>query len=720
MPPIKRRQFLQFTGSLLATLGINQLEIQQQGIRYARVLAENTPRKLALLVGINQYPNSQRFNSLKGCLTDVDLQRELLIHRFGFNPKDILILTDAQATREGILKAFENHLIAQAKPGDVVVFHYSGHGSRVLDPDPISPDKLNSTFVPADDTVSSQPEIVADIMGQTLFLLMLALKTDNVTVVLDCCHAGGGTRGNYRVRAAAGGNNLRPNAIELAYQNQWLKNLNFDRETLTQKRRLGVAKGVVIASAQRNQFAFDVPFNDFHAGAFTYLMTQYLWQESSGISNLIADIRREIKFLSAQVPLVDIQSSNFPEKPVYFINKSMLPVDAVITSVSGNQAKVWLGGLDRETLGAFGQEAVFKDVNGVGEVRLQSRQGLIASGIVKGEIKSGTLLQESVRAIPADLKLGIGLDVSLGNEIEVAKQALSKINRMAAILPQEGNLLDAGEVQYILGRMTASYRQQLPNSSSLPVAGSIGLFSPGLELIPNSFGSAEESVTSAIARLEPKLKALLATRIVKMTLNANSSKLNIEISMHQEGQSTQLVGKAFTIRGTQIQNREQVQNSQLVSQQLPISTPFQFRVKNNESRPLYLSILVLQPDGTIVVLFPNQWRASEETTKLEARESLVIPDPNKDDFQMVTQAKGIGEVLVIASLSPLKRALLKLQTLATELRIDRGFVVPTVEAMNDLLADLSNDQEERDGVTTMRRRIYTTEMAALSITFEVI
>ncbi|MFB2876078.1 caspase family protein [Floridanema aerugineum] len=126
MPSIKRRQFLQFTGSLLATLGINQLEIQQKGIRYARVLAENTPRKLALLVGINQYPNSQRFNSLKGCVTDVDLQRELLIHRFGFNPKDILILTDAQATREGILTAFENHLIAQAKPGDVVVFHYSG------------------------------------------------------------------------------------------------------------------------------------------------------------------------------------------------------------------------------------------------------------------------------------------------------------------------------------------------------------------------------------------------------------------------------------------------------------------------------------------------------------------------------------------------------------------------------------------------------------------
>ena len=52
---IKRRQFLQLTGSALATFGLNQLKIQQQGDRYARVLAQDTPRKLALLVGINHY-----------------------------------------------------------------------------------------------------------------------------------------------------------------------------------------------------------------------------------------------------------------------------------------------------------------------------------------------------------------------------------------------------------------------------------------------------------------------------------------------------------------------------------------------------------------------------------------------------------------------------------------------------------------------------------------
>lgn len=56
----------------------------QQGNKYAKVLAQNTPRKLALLVGINQYPGALE---LQGCVNDVKLQQELLIHRFGFNPK---------------------------------------------------------------------------------------------------------------------------------------------------------------------------------------------------------------------------------------------------------------------------------------------------------------------------------------------------------------------------------------------------------------------------------------------------------------------------------------------------------------------------------------------------------------------------------------------------------------------------------------------------------
>lgn len=96
---MKRRHFLQFASSTLVTLGLSQLDISCQGNRYGKILAQDTPRKLALLVGINNYPKSDRFSHLQGCLTDVELQRQLLIHRFGFQDSDILTLTNADASR---------------------------------------------------------------------------------------------------------------------------------------------------------------------------------------------------------------------------------------------------------------------------------------------------------------------------------------------------------------------------------------------------------------------------------------------------------------------------------------------------------------------------------------------------------------------------------------------------------------------------------------------
>ena len=96
MSLIKRRHFLQSTGAALAALGLSQYDIFHQANKYGRVLAQNTNRKLALLVGINEYNNE--LTPLAGCVNDIDMQQQLLINRFGFHPKDIITLTDAQAT----------------------------------------------------------------------------------------------------------------------------------------------------------------------------------------------------------------------------------------------------------------------------------------------------------------------------------------------------------------------------------------------------------------------------------------------------------------------------------------------------------------------------------------------------------------------------------------------------------------------------------------------
>lgn len=187
----KRRHFLQFAGSSIATLVLGQLSVKSQGLFDTKTVAQTTPRKLALLVGINQYSNG--IPQLQGCVNDVLMQKQLLTYRFGFSEQDILTLTDKQATRKGILQAFEEHLIKQAKPGDIVVFHFSGYGSQVIDTDKDNSDGLVSSLLPADTSAPSEKSsnVTQDITGHTLWLLMAALNTENVTFVFDTNSSGG-------------------------------------------------------------------------------------------------------------------------------------------------------------------------------------------------------------------------------------------------------------------------------------------------------------------------------------------------------------------------------------------------------------------------------------------------------------------------------------------------------------------------------------------------
>lgn len=729
---MKRRHFLQFTGSMLASLGFSQLEFEKTGYQIGKVLAQNTPRKLAFLVGINDYPSDAGFSSLRGCVTDVNLQRQLLIYRFGFQPQDIITLTDAQATRENILTGFDEHLIKQAKPGDIVVFHFSGHGSQVVDPDKDFPDGLNSTFVPADSKLPANYPVqggpVLDITGHTLFLLMKAIQTDNLTVVLDSCHSGGGTRGNFRVRSRDGGRELTASEAEYAYQEQWLSRLNLSNEEFIKQRRAGIANGVAIASTKRNQLAADAPFSDFFAGAFTYLMTQYLWQQtgSESFNNAIPNIARSTTRLSfsRQEPIFEVEpGSNLSNQPLYFITEQTPPAEAVVTKVTGDQAELWLGGIDPQSLNAFEKGAVLTVVNAEeseqGLVQLQSRQGLVGQGKLLKKAPTGTFLQERVRGIPSDISLYIGLDLSLGNEAEAAKQAISAIKRIE-VLP-----LQQKEVHYIFGRMTNTYQQELQSRriQNVPAVGSLGLFSPSLELVPGSFGSVNEPALDAVTRLQAKFKSLLAAHIIKLTLNTNSSRLNLAVSMTPEGQTNQILAELVPLRG----NTKRSQTTPLEIPRLSLKTPLQFRIQNNESRELYISVLVIDPTGEMSVVFPNQWTATDDVMRLGAGQPLLIPDPSKDGFQLVTQEPlGMSDVLIVASTSPLRKVLQALRQYAasrgSEFRSGPISLPEPTTVVGDLLDDLAETSRGASSATANAsvRSVDTTQIAAMSISFEVI
>jgi Caspase domain len=141
--------------------------------------------KLALLVGINKY---KEVNGLSGCLADVRNMQGLLRGKFDFPDDSIRVLTDEQATHAAIVAAFKDHLVHRAADNAVVVFHYSGHGSRMKDPTGKSPSGEISTIVPHDSRTKGVFDISADEL-RALFSL-LAEKTKNVTFIFDSCHSG--------------------------------------------------------------------------------------------------------------------------------------------------------------------------------------------------------------------------------------------------------------------------------------------------------------------------------------------------------------------------------------------------------------------------------------------------------------------------------------------------------------------------------------------------
>ena len=737
---MKRRHFIQFAGSALTAIGVSQLDIIQQGNKYTKALAQNTGRKLALLIGINQY--SGDLTPLGGCVNDVMLQKQLLIHRFGFNPKDIITLTDSQATRKGILTAFEEHLINQAKPGDTVVFHFSGHGGRVLDPDKDSPDGYNSTLIPIDSGNNSSGGTVEEIMGHTLFLLMYALKTDNVTMVLDSCHSGGAKRGNFVVRSRSGSKKLQISPKEIEYQRSLLKRLNLSPEEFIRLRRENIAKGIVIASAKREQLALDASIDDYSAGAFTYLFTQHIWQQAQNesVKRTLVDVSRSTNIYSQksfhiQIPEVELNTKQ-PTPPLYFTPFKANYAEAVVTKINGNQVELWLGGVDSQSLEAYQKDAVFTVAEGSGRglVKLESRQGLVGKGtlIKDTQLKLGTLLQERIRGIPANIQLNIGLDDNLdGNTLNQARQAFQGINRVSA-LP-----LRKQEVQYIFGKMTKARYGELQKRrvANLPPVGSFGLFVITLDaIVPKSFGDSGETVTAAIKRLTPKFKSLLAAKVVKQMLgNTNTSNIKVTASMNI-ADSQKVISKTFPVRGLNKQVINQNTPAKPVTTEngipkLPVGTRVAFELENLESQPLYVSILVIDADGEMAVIFPFDWGASINATLLPAGEKRIIPSQN-DGFKLtVGEPFGMTEALIIASTNPLRNSLKALKGIASRGGTTRGPIAPKEDEFlnltDELLSDLDNATRGGIKVEGVQlppgvRGADTNKLAAMAIRFSVV
>ncbi|XP_020114333.1 metacaspase-9 isoform X1 [Ananas comosus] len=153
---------------------------KQKLVKFFRREMAGSGKRLATLVGCNY--QGTRYE-LRGCINDVEAMRDTLVGRFGFDPDDVVVLTDAPGaavvpTGTNVRRAL-GEMIDAAGPGDVLFFHYSGHGTLI----PHGRNRRDEAIVPCDFN------LITDVDFRQLVDRLHSDAT--LTIFSDSCHSGG-------------------------------------------------------------------------------------------------------------------------------------------------------------------------------------------------------------------------------------------------------------------------------------------------------------------------------------------------------------------------------------------------------------------------------------------------------------------------------------------------------------------------------------------------
>ncbi|MFM6817927.1 MAG: caspase family protein, partial [Dolichospermum sp.] len=263
-----------------------------------------------------------------------------------------LTLTDKQATKDLITAAFVDHLSQQVKPEDVVIFHFSGYGTRVKTNDQI-PDFskksgtyrtgiLQNAILPVDENNLGDDRSVKFLLEETLLLLLQSLPTNQVTAIFDTSyyHASELKSTGLQIRTRPELSSLSPITQELEFLSQ-LKN---------QKSPINNAL-IFQATSEPNQQAGELLLPGWSAGLFTYALTQYLWETTpkKTIQVLLSHVGSSIYKLAGKQQPLALSARKNPESAVitdYFpINNSKGVGIIKAIEDEGKTIELWLGGL---------------------------------------------------------------------------------------------------------------------------------------------------------------------------------------------------------------------------------------------------------------------------------------------------------------------------------------------------------------------------------------
>ncbi|UBF27426.1 caspase family protein [Kovacikia minuta CCNUW1] len=773
---LNRREFLQQTGLALAVLGAGNLGLSPIGQRYYQALAAPTSRKLALLVGINQY----RSGGLNGCVTDVNLQRELLVYRFGFQPQDILTLTDQQATREAIETAFVSHLIEQAKSEDVVVFHFSGYGGRVTVAG--ADNRVQNSLVPVDDggTEGDVP-VVNDLLERTLLILLRSLRTDKVTTILDTSYTypGKPLQGNLRIRARPVQGLAQASDAALRLPTNLLNQdtSNSPRPPLSASSPPPFP-GVLLTATGPDQLATEARWGGLSAGLFTYALTRQIWEATSATTLRVVlgrskELVEQLASQEQQPQLGGQKSKEASLAPYHLSPVPLMGADGVLVGVeeNGKTAQVWLGGVPANLLAQIGANSLLSVMPSIKDssatpvaryLQILSRDGLTARAKLYeasstpdsvGTVPSlqvGQFVRERVRVLPRNIGLTVALDSNLERIERVdAVSAFTAVPRVSSAI--------AGEqaADYLFSKIPTPQPTQVASAANLTGIGAVpaatqssyGLFSLGQDAIPNTAGEGGEAIKVAVRRLVPRLQTLLAAKLLNLTVNEKSSLVAVRATLERLDPKPQPLQCRETVPTQSVKRNLAVPSAAIADDtgllSLPVNSRIQYRLENQSSQLLYFVLLGLDSGGNLIALytpFPPSVNAAEVTQNPSTQtrpnqeqasgtiapgEILTLP-ATSPSFQWVLHGPdGIAETYLISSRAPFTQTLAALGTASRPTDDAPAFHVPAnpLEVAQAVLQDLhqaGNVALQANGAPTDAFMLDMSAWASLRFIYQVV
>lgn len=558
--------------------------------------ADATPC-FALLVGINDY---QHVPKLNGCVQDVSDMRDVLVRKYHFSAENILTLTDAQATHEAIVHAFQRHLIDNARrnPNAIVMFVYSGHGSTVDDTVGTKASGVHSTLVPVDSRDPAAQHF--DIRDDEVAALVgtLCQHTTNVTLIFDSCHSGSVNRdvGGPNVRTVSRDLRVQPSRPAAAVASAppigdiaLVDQLPFNQ------------RYVAISACQWYETAKEMQVGNRFNGALIGHLVPALWRARSdatcraileevatGVTRRYVDQHPLVEGDLHRVLLAGAMAREDPFIKVDHAEGGTLVIQA--GAAQGLQPGMLLAIYDSQALHLAGEE------HKLATATVSSVTPLTATAV----LPRPQAIPSTARVIVVTPLLGSErLRVLLSNDVDAD---LGRRLRSSSLLePASDAAWDVKVARGTFGDLFNSPSVAAPNSSRtapLPAASTMVSYVAAHDGRPLLGFFAPASDAAAVEKTVDALEKLARQRNLKALTHATSS-LSDAIGLTV----LRVQGKPSANFRFDVQKEETMADNRLDCP-LKVGDYFEVQIENRANTDLYVTLFDLGPDGSVHILFP--------------------------------------------------------------------------------------------------------------------